>query len=86
LIKVEKRRGHLAPSLLTVCAGVTSIHWSPLISIGKIPGSMEDQLSSLGHQRKFNFVYRVGHLMVVVVNPIEEKDHWDIELSKIVMV
>ena len=76
----------MAPSLLSVCTGIGSVHWSPLLSIGKVPGGMEDQLSTLGHQRKFNFVYRIGYLVVVVVYPIEEKDHWDIELGKIVMV
>ena len=76
----------MAPFLLSVCAGVGPVHWSSLISIGKVPCGMEDQLSTLGHQRKFNFVYRVGHLVVVVVYPIEEEDHGDVELGKIVMV
>ena len=76
----------MAPSLLSVCSGIGSIHRSPLLSIGKVPGGMEDQLSALGHQRKFNFVHRIGYLMVVVMYPVEEKDHWDIELGKIVMV
>jgi hypothetical protein len=76
----------LAPYFLSVCSSIGSIHWSPLLSIGKVPGGMEDQLSTLGHQRKFNFVHSIGYLVVVVVYPVEEKDHWDIELGKIVMV
>ena len=76
----------MAPSLLSVCSCIGSVHWSPLLSIGKVPGGMEDQLSTLGHQRKFNFVYRIGYLVVVVVYPIEEKDHWDIKLSEVVVV
>ena len=76
----------MAPFLLSVCAGVGPVHWSSLISIGKIPSSMEDQLSTLRHQRKFNFVHRICYLVVVVVYPIEEEDHRDIELGKIVMV
>lgn len=76
----------MAPFLLSVCAGVGPVHWSSLISIGKVPCGMEDQLSTLGHQRKFNFVYRVGHLVVVVMHPIEEEDHGNVELGKIVMV
>ena len=76
----------MAPFLLSVCAGIGPVHWSSLISIGKIPGGMEDQLSTLCHQRKFNFVHRIGYLVVVVVYPIEKEDHGDIELGKIVMV
>ena len=76
----------MAPSLLSVSSGIAPVYRRPLISVGKVPGGMEDQLSALGHQRKFNFVHRIGYLMVVVVYPVEEKDHWDIELGKIVMV
>jgi hypothetical protein len=47
---------------------------------------MEDQMRTFAHQREFNFVYRVGHLVVVVMHPIEEEDHGDVELGKIVMV
>ena len=35
---------------------------------------MEDQLRSFGHQWELNLVYRVGHLMVVVMHPVEEED------------
>ena len=76
----------MAPYFLSVCSSIGSIHWSPLLSIGKVPSCMEDQLSTLGHQRKLNFVHRIGYLVVVVVYPVEEKDHWDVELGKIVMV
>jgi hypothetical protein len=47
---------------------------------------MEDQMRTFAHQREFNFVYRIGHLVVVVMHPIEEEDHGDVELGKIVMV
>ena len=76
----------MAPSLLSVSSGIAPVYRRPLISVGKVPGGMEDQLSALGHQRKFNFVHRIGYLVVVVVYPVEEKDHWNIELGKIVMV
>jgi hypothetical protein len=82
----KKRRGQSAPSLLSVCSGVASVYWGALLSIGKVPCGMEDQMRPLAHQRKFNFVYRISYLVVVVVYPIEEKDHWDIELGKIVVV
>jgi hypothetical protein len=82
----KKRRGQLAPSLLSVCSGIASVYWGALISIGKVPSGMEDQMCPLGHQRKFNFVYRIGYLVVVVVYPVEEKDHWDIKLSEVVVV
>lgn len=76
----------MAPSLLSVCTCIGSVHWSPLLSIGKVPSGMEDQMRTFAHQREFNFVYRVGHLVVVVMHPIEEEDHGDVELGKIVMV
>jgi hypothetical protein len=76
----------LAPSLLSVCSGIASIYWGALISIGKVPSGMEDQMCPLAHQRKFNFVYRIGYLVVVVVYPVEEKDHRDIKLSEVVVV
>ena len=76
----------MAPSLLSVCSGIASVYWGALISIGKVPSGMEDQMCPLAHQRKFNFVYRIGYLVVVVVYPIEEEDHGDIKLSEIVVV
>lgn len=76
----------MAPSFLSVCACIGSVHWSPLLSIGKVPSGMEDQMRAFAHQREFNFVYRVSHLVVVVMHPIEEEDHGNVELGKIVMV
>lgn len=76
----------MAPSLLSVCSGIASVYWGALLSIGKVPSGMEDQMRPLAHQRKFNFVYRIGYLVVVVVYPVEEKDHWDIKLSEVVVV
>ena len=74
------------PFFLPVCSGIGSIHRSPLVSVGQIPSGVEDQLSSFGHQRKLNLVHGVCHLMVVVMHPIKEEDHWNIELRKVVMV
>ena len=76
----------MAPSVLSVCAGIGSVYRGALVSIGKDPSGMEDQMCAFAHQREFNFVYRVGHLVVVVMHPIEEEDHGDVELGKIVMV
>ncbi len=76
----------MAPSLLSVCAGIGSVHWSPLLSVGKVPSGMEDQMRAFAHQREFNFVNCVRYLMVIVMYPIEEEDHGDVELGKIVMV
>ena len=76
----------MAPSLLSVCAGIGSVYRGALLSIGKIPSGMENQMCAFAHQREFNLVHGIRYLVVVVMYPIEEEDHGDVELGEIVMV
>lgn len=76
----------MAPSLLSVCSGIATIHRRPLISVGQVPGRMEDQVRSFVHQRKLNFIHGIGYLVVIVVYAVKEEDHRDIKLSEVVVV
>ena len=82
----KKRRGHLAPSLLSVCSGIAPIYRRPLISVGQVPGRMEDQVRSFVHQRKLNFIHGICYLVVIVMYSVKEEDHRDIKLSEVVVV
>src|SRR5690606_15725821 len=65
---------------------IRPIHWGSLLPVGQIPRSMEDQLGSFLQQVEFNFIHGIRRLMVIIMHAVEEENHGDIVLGKVVMV
>src|SRR5690606_12928011 len=73
-------------SILSLRPRIRSVHGRSMLTVGQIPRSMEDQLGSFFQQVKFNFIHRIGRLMVIIMHAVEEENYWDIVLGKVRMV